>query len=627
MKKIIILTILVSIFCLSITNVFALENTEIFSNEAMVVNLKTDEILFSKNTKEESVPIASLTKVMTYVLAVENISDLNTKIIVPAGTKQEITEKGGSNAGLEDGYEYTALDLLYGLMLPSGCDVADVFAKYISNNDYAKFVKMMNDKALELGMENTIFYNASGLEENGKNTVSTEQDLYKLAKYAYKLPYFKQIIGTEFYTVSGYKKEAVKEKTVQNTNYMMGEYNGAEHYYQYSLGGKTGSLNAAGRCLISFAKKGNFEVVAITLGVPGNTSSYHLTDHKKLFEYVFEKNTKNIAIDLGEEYKSVNVGEKIKIIPTTSQNTKITWSSSDNKVATVDKNGAVTGKKIGQAKITATTSTGNKDYVYVSVGFYNGVDVKYSSGPSDSNGILGYGKMDWSIIKDYGMDFAVIRAGYALNNVPDSDPYFVTNIKGAIENDIKIMVSFDGYASNEEYAKKEAEYLIKYLNDNIPEYLDKIELSIIYNLFNSSVSDIETLTNIIFTFKNTMEAEGYSVIVELGKTKLSTLDIEKITNSDIGLYIIWRPYVPDFQTQMYVSNGEDNFNGDLWSYRTDAYFGNEGINKKTVMSLMYMDSEHSFYFDKPLLKSIKRYISTSKIINILAEHNVLQQLT
>ena len=623
-KLIVILTILVSIFGFGITNVLALENEEIFSNEAIVVNLKTDEILFSKNTKKESVPIASLTKVMTYVLAVENISDLNTKIIVPAGTKQEITDKGGSNAGLEDGYEYIALDLLYGLMLPSGCDAADVLAKYISNNDYAKFVKMMNEKAVELGMENTIFYNASGLEENGKNSLSTEQDLYKLAKYAYKLPYFKQIIGTEFYTVSGYNEEDVKEKTVRNTNYMMGEYNGAEYYYQYSLGGKTGSMSAAGRCLISFAKKGDLEVVAITLGVPGNTSGYHLTDHRKLFEYVFEKYSKNITIDIGTEYKSVNVGEKIKIVPTTSQKTKVTWSSSDNKVATVDKNGVVTGKKIGQVKITATTSTGNKDYVYVSVGFYNGVDVKYSSGPSDNNGILGYGKIDWSIFKDYGMDFAVIRAGYALNNVPDSDPYFVTNIKGAIENDIKIMISFDGYATDGECSKKEAEYLIKYLNDSIPEYIDEIELSVIYNLFNSSVSDIDTLTNIILTFKNTMEKEGYDVIVELGKTKLSTLDIEKITNSDIGLYIIWRPTVPNFKTQMYVSNGEEIFYGDLWSYRTDAYFGDEGINKKTVMSLIYMDSEHSFYFDKPLLKSIKRYISTPKFINILAEHNVLK---
>lgn len=618
--------------------VFALENTDIFSNEAIVVNLNTNEILFTKNTKEESVPIASLTKVMTYVVAIENIQDIvNTKIIVPEGTKQDIINKNGSNAGLEDGYEYTALDLLYGLMLPSGCDAADVLAKHISNNDYPKFVEMMNKKALELDMNDTIFYNASGLEEDGKENLSTEQDLYKLAKYAFDLPYFKQIIGTEFYEINGTKEELHDENMVRNTNYMMGEYNGAEYYYQYSLGGKTGNTSGAGRCLISFARKGDLELVTITLGVPNQHSNYHLTDHKKLFEYVFDTYSENVTVDIGSEYKSVGIGEKIQIIPTTSKETTVNWKSSDESVATVNKYGVVTGKKLGQVKITATTSTGNQDYAYVSVGFYNGIDVKYSSGPNDSNGILGYGKIDWGVFKDYGIDFAIIRAGYALNNKPDSDPYFVTNIKGAIDNNINIMISFDGYASNAEHAENEAEYLIKYLDDNISEYLDEIKLPIVYNLFKSDVTDPETLEEVIFAFKNKMKESGYDIIVELGKSLLEKLDLETITNSDMGLYIIWRPYVPDFTTQMSALKGENRFYADLWSYRTDAYFGDTGVAKKTIMSVMYMDSQNintshekyddALYPDKPEIEVKKDYIYTGKNIEALVsgfDHNTME---
>lgn len=608
MKKFLFFLICINMFFIINCNVFAIEEPDIFSNNALLLNMNTDEILFKKNTNVESVPIASLTKIMTYVLAVENIPDLNTKIVVPVGTKQEIIDKEGSNAGLEDEYEYTALDLLYGLMVPSGCDAADVLAKYISNNDYDKFVEMMNEKAIELGLENTIFYNASGLKENDNNSLSTTRDLYKLAKYAYTLPHFKEIIGTEFYTVKGTKGDFVAEKTVRNTNYMMGEYNGAEYFYPYSLGGKTGNLSEAGRCLISFAKKGKLELIAVTLGVPNEHSNYHLEDHRKLFEYGFSKYSENICIDLGAEYRSVDVGAKIEIIPTTSEKTKVTWLSSDESVATVSSKGVVTGKKIGQAKITAITSTGNIDYTYVSVGFYNGVDVKYSSGPSDTNGILGYGELDWSIIKNAGIDYAIVRAGYALNNIPDSDPYFVKNIENAIENDLNVFVSFDGYAITEEHAVAEARYLIEYLDANISEYINDIELSIVYNLYTSSQSDVEILKNIIMAFEKEMKEEGYSTIVELGKTKFSTIDLQDLTDSEIGLYVIWRPYVPEFEKQMSVPNEKNTYNSDLWSYRTDAYFGNQGIGKKVAMSVMYMDSDHSNYFNKPVLKFLMKTV-------------------
>ena len=104
-KTLTIFLLIISLFYINIQNISALDNSDIYSNEAIIFNLNTDEVLFHKNTNDESVGIASLTKVMTYVIAIENISDLNTKIKVPLGTRQDIINQNGSNAGLKDEYE------------------------------------------------------------------------------------------------------------------------------------------------------------------------------------------------------------------------------------------------------------------------------------------------------------------------------------------------------------------------------------------------------------------------------------------------------------------------------------------------------------------------------------------
>ena len=160
--KRVLTTLLVALLLVSfaVPSAMALEPTDIFSNEALVVDKNTDTILYSKDTTPGSVEIASLTKIMTYVLAAENIEDLSVQIKVPTGTQQKIIEQDASNASLEDEYEYTALDLLYGLMLPSGCDAADVLAEYVSATVGKDFVEMMNEKALELGIAKRITMSA-----------------------------------------------------------------------------------------------------------------------------------------------------------------------------------------------------------------------------------------------------------------------------------------------------------------------------------------------------------------------------------------------------------------------------------------------------------------------------------
>ena len=575
------LLLIIFAICFSYINVFAISSDDIHSREALLVNMNNDEVLFEKNTSDDAVPIASLTKLMTYAVVIDNVSDLeNTKVIVPDGLVQEMKNKGASRADLIDGYEYTILDLLYGMMLPSGCDAAETLARYIGNGDSRIFVEMMNNKAQTIGMNNTYYVDSYGIGTATEDNISTEQDLYKLIKYVYNLPYFKKIISTEYYIINGNKDGIIDEDLVRNTNYLIGEYSGGEYYYPYSIGGKTGTLDVAGKCLLTIAQKGDFEVVAITLGVPGeylSTYDYHLRDHELLFDYIFNENTENITIDIGPEFRSLEIGKKLKIDATTSSETLIKWTTSDESVATIDENGIVTGLSQGQAKITATTSTGNIAYSYISVGFYNGVHTKYSTGvKNDENG---WDPIDYSIIKNKGFDYVIIRAGYGDSTI---DRTFINNIKNAVDNNLNVGIWYEGYAENVDEARDEANNLVEILN-NISDIKEKINLPIFYNLLYSDASDPNTIVDIVREFKRILNNNNYDVILEIGKTKLSAINSSDI--NDIDVSIIYRSLPPDFKTTMTTVNGDIIAN--IWNYKINAYLGNQ-IGTNASLSLMYM---------------------------------------
>lgn len=581
-KRVLLLAILVLLF--PSISVLALEQTDIHSNEALLVNMTTDEVLFSKNTNPEAVPIASFTKLMTYAVVIDEIEDINnTMITVPTGLVAEIRNQGASVAGLRDDYTYSAIDLLYGLMLPSGCDAAEVLARYLGNGDSTIFVQKMNEKAQELGMNDTIYIDAHGLGTATEDNMSTEQDQYKLIKYLINKPYFKEIVSSEYYDITATKGDTVYENVVRNTNYLVGEFSGGEYYYPYSIGGKTGTLSVAGKCLLTIAQKGNTIVVAITLGVPGQSSSsytYHLQDNIKLLEYAFVEKTENITIDIGYEYRSMEIGKQIKIEPITSSETAIKWQSNNPKVATVDENGVVTGHSLGQAKITAITSTGNLDYTFVSVGFYNGVHTKYSTGPSIGNQV--WGPIDWDVIINKGFDYAIIRAGYGTST---TDKTFVQNMNSALEKGMNVGIWYEGYATSTEEALLEAQNLINILEENFPNMQEQLTLPILYNIFYADTSDPNILLNVANTFADTLQEKGYKVLLELGKTKLSTMDLENLISNNVDLCIIYRSTPPDYDV---IMNAKET-NASIWNYKANAYLGKEGIGTNASLSLMYMD--------------------------------------
>ena len=166
--------------------------------------------IFSEKASNEVRLIASTTKIMTAILAIESnrLEDIVT-------AKEEILSMYGSNIYLEYNENMTLLDLVYGLMLRSGNDASVVIASYVGGN-IENFVKIMNKKAKELGLTNTIFSNPNGLDDDTKN-YSTAKDLAILYSYAYKNKTFRDIVGTKYYKTTS----DLKSYTWKNRNNLL----------------------------------------------------------------------------------------------------------------------------------------------------------------------------------------------------------------------------------------------------------------------------------------------------------------------------------------------------------------------------------------------------------------------
>lgn len=263
MKKILLVLIL-----LIPIKVFGIETS---ARSAILMDIDNNRILYNKNI-DEIRSVASISKIMTAVIAIES-GKLNDKVIVG----DEIKEAYGSGIYITEGEELTLKDLVYGLMLRSGNDAALAIAKYVGGS-VDNFVKLMNNKAKEIGMSKTTFNNPSGLDEE-KGNYSTARDMALLTSYAMKLDDYRTITGTKKYNL----------KTNKNT-YSWINKNKLLTSYKYTTGGKTGFTEIARRTLVSTASKDNINLVVVTLN-DGNDWK----DHQDLFEYGFNNYT-NINI-------------------------------------------------------------------------------------------------------------------------------------------------------------------------------------------------------------------------------------------------------------------------------------------------------------------------------------------
>ena len=281
---------IIVLFSIAVPSVGAISYTndvKTTSDSILLVNMDIDQPVFEKNADTKRYP-ASTTKIMTYIIAVENIDDLdNTRIEIKQSVLDTLEGTGSSLANVANhvGDTMSAIDLLYSMMVPSGNDAAMVLADYVGGGDVDKFVEMMNNKAKELGCENTHFSNPDGLHNPEHYT--TARDLYKITKYALTMPRFSEITNTTTYTCEG------EDYPLVTTNYLIDANRGGKYYYKYAKGIKTGSTDQAGRCLVTTASADGYSYMAVLLHSPykeGETTDYGtMTDAADLFRWALTK--------------------------------------------------------------------------------------------------------------------------------------------------------------------------------------------------------------------------------------------------------------------------------------------------------------------------------------------------
>lgn len=345
MVKKILLILIICIIYIN-TNVFAIENLELNSKYYGIYSLDNLEEMYSKDSKQK-VPIASITKVMTAIVCIENIEDLNQTVIVDLPNVQKYYDEEYSVAGLEDGQEISYYDLIGTMLIPSGADSAACIALNVFG-DYAKFIEEMNNKAKQLGMNETSFANPIGADD--ENNYSTVYDVALMMKYAYENEILRDFMSAYEYTT---KDGSI---TVKNALFVLANLYGID--VSKISGGKTGMTGDAGYCLASYSENTEKPLICIVLGcdiVPGTL--YHLEDSQKLyniidesykFENIFSKGDRILTLPTYHSTKqnvSVCVNEDVKAyIPNDSvidfENVKIDYSgvellTSKNKIGDV----------------------------------------------------------------------------------------------------------------------------------------------------------------------------------------------------------------------------------------------------------------------------------------------------
>lgn len=293
MRKFIAILILLCTLS-SIVTMPVLAKESAHARSAVVMEVKSGRILYSKNMHEK-LPMASTTKIMTTLLAVES-GRLNE--IVTVSKKASYVE--GSSIYLKEGEKHSLEDLLYAVMLRSGNDAATAVAEFLGGS-VENFATMMNAKAREIGAYDTQFKNPHGLDVEGHYT--TAHDLALITAYALKNKKFAEIVSTKKKTIKG-PPDVNWDRVMVNKNKMLWQFEGGD-------GVKTGFTKKSGRCLVSSATRNGMQLVTVVLncGPMWEESS-------ALLEYGFKNYAYEKLVDKENVYKIVEVRNgKEKFVP------------------------------------------------------------------------------------------------------------------------------------------------------------------------------------------------------------------------------------------------------------------------------------------------------------------------
>ncbi|MDQ0205857.1 D-alanyl-D-alanine carboxypeptidase family protein [Alkalicoccobacillus murimartini] len=244
---------------------FAEPTIGVSAQAAVLMEQSTGRILYGKN-EHEPMRIASITKIMTAILAIES-GKLNETVTV----SDQAFGTEGSSLYLQAGEKVRLEDLVYGLMMRSGNDAAVAIAEHVGGS-LDGFVLLMNQKAEEIGMDHTLFENPHGLDDH-ENHRSSAYDMALLTQYAMMNDTFKTISGT-----SDYRTKEGQIRVFHNKNKLLTQL------YKYSTGGKTGYTKLAHRTLVSTATKDELDLIVVTLD-----ASSDWNDHMSLFNWAFDQ--------------------------------------------------------------------------------------------------------------------------------------------------------------------------------------------------------------------------------------------------------------------------------------------------------------------------------------------------
>ena len=270
---------------------------EITATSGMVIDCIDGKILYSKNADEKLYP-ASLTKVLTAILVVEKCG-LQDNVTINQSAKDKV-ESGYLTANLKTGEVFTVEQLLNLLLISSYDDVANALAEYVAGSE-EEFVKMMNEKAKEIGCTNSNFLNCHG--EHDTNHYSTAHDMALIANHAVKFETIRNIAQVTEYGLPATTIYTGNDRYFYTSNEML--QTGSKNYYKYAKGLKTGFTTPAGNCLMAYAEKSGLKLVSVTM--KSTTSNSRYEDSEAILEYAFDTNTIRTIAEAGTNIQTVTV--------------------------------------------------------------------------------------------------------------------------------------------------------------------------------------------------------------------------------------------------------------------------------------------------------------------------------
>ena len=342
MKKVICFFICVCFMMQSVV-VFAEGNTDLGLNakSAILMEESTGNILYESNP-DERLPIASVTKVMTMLLIMEAVDSGKISLDDMVTVSENAMSYGGSTMFLETGEQLTVNDMLKGIAVASANDGCVAMAEHLAGSESA-FVDMMNEKAKELGMENTHFMNTNGLDED--DHYSSARDVAIMSRELMKHETIFNYTSIWMDTLRGGKFQ------LANTNKLIRFYDGAN-------GLKTGSTSKALCCLSAAAKRNEMQLIAVVLGAP--TSAERFASAKSLLDYGFANYAVNTQITAGDEVQKIavekGVDKEVGVVAGDSCSTLVKKGQEDNITKEIKIDETITapieaGQKIGTMTI------------------------------------------------------------------------------------------------------------------------------------------------------------------------------------------------------------------------------------------------------------------------------------